>query len=71
MVCRHQLHQVHHNQFTQLMEYMGMMGALMDLAIGMDHTCIVLDYMVDGVHLGMENTIPEEEVMGIMPILET
>jgi hypothetical protein len=43
----------------------------MDLAIGMDHTCMVLDYMVDGVHLGMENTIPEEEVMGIMPILET
>jgi hypothetical protein len=42
------------------MEYMGTMGALMDLAFGMDHTCMVLDYMVDGVRHGMQNTTPGE-----------
>ena len=43
-----------------------MMGA-MELACGMDHTCIVLGYMVGGIHCMMESTEPEEEViMGIM-----
>jgi hypothetical protein len=47
------------------------MGALMDLAFGIDHPCIVLYYMVDGVHHEMQNIIPEEEIMGGMLILET
>jgi hypothetical protein len=49
---------------------MDTMGALLDLAFGIDHPCIVLYYMVDGVRHDMQNIIPEEEIMGGMPILE-
>ena len=37
----------------------------MDLAFGMDRTCIVLG-MVDGMGCMMESTGPEAEIMGIM-----
>jgi hypothetical protein len=65
MVYEHQLHQLDHHQFTQ----MGMMGALMDLAFGMDHPCIVLYYMVDGVCHEMQNTIHQFTQMGTMGAL--
>jgi hypothetical protein len=67
MVYKRQLHQLDHHQFIQ----MGTMGALMDLAFRIDHPCIVLYYMVDGVRHEMQNIIPEEEIMGGMPIQET
>jgi hypothetical protein len=76
MVYRRQLHLLDHHQFTRMgtmgaLMDMGTMGALMDLAFGIDHPCIVLYYMVDGVRHEMQNIIPEEEIMGGMPIRET